>query len=1023
MNIASYLSKILLVSLCYFALGHIGFFFKIVSSNSTIFWPPAGLALAAILLYGNRIWPGILLGAIATTLSHYSTPFSMSHISLAVLTAGGATLQAVLSGYFVRSFCTSPYRLEDIKEISLLIILGGFIGCAVSTTIGNGALHYHELISFSALAPSWLSWYVGDVIGVILLCPFILILFGSTKEISSTRKEIVCSVLTLLFILVGTLFFFIQAWEKDKQTALFNERSNNLAYELRKELSVYPEILAAIEDLFASSEEVTLEEFETFTNRFLKLHPQIMALSWNPKIVNTDRTAFEQAMRHQGFSAFHIKDRASLEKLTRASSRPFYFPVTYTLPFERNQKAHGFDAYGVDNYSGIQRRRTLDQARLTGKPYTTGRISVVQSDNPASYIIYHPIYHNRTLPFPKRAEISNLWGYAAVVLEIDKMLERISAEAEKTGMSLVINDRSSSVRDRLFYDARQHIKEKSEVEENALKHQSFYDYTGRGLEINFIQSLHDLRSHAPVLVWGSFIASLLMTGLLSVLTLIVSGNSESIKRIIRKKTKELSEFGDIVENAVNEIYIFDASSLQFLHTNESAQKNLGYSEDELLELGPLNIKPEYNEQKFLNLVAPLLDGTEDKIIFRADHLRKDSTRYDAEIHLQKTVYLGTEALLAFVTDISEQVKAETALKLQQHDMQLIFNNLPVRIWYKDDKNKILRLNKAAAKSMGGEVSDFEGKNTYDLFPEMAKKYHDDDLEVIDSGTAKLEIVEEYTPKDGELGWVYTDKVPYHDEENDRKGVFVVAQDITALKLAEEQLEEVVERLTESNQELERFAYVASHDLQEPLRMVRNFTELLENRYANELDETAKIYITIASESAKHMQELVDDLLDYARIEQGEEKLEIIDPQHTLDYVKTTLHETITHHKAEISNDPLPAVTVNPVSFSSAIQNLITNALKYKSPDRVPKIHVGAKESEEEWVFSVNDNGIGIKEEYHEQIFKPFKRLHTKEEYKGTGMGLAICRKTIESFGGRIWVESQHGVGTTFFFTVPKQDWE
>ncbi len=243
------------------------------------------------------------------------------------------------------------------------------------------------------------------------------------------------------------------------------------------------------------------------------------------------------------------------------------------------------------------------------------------------------------------------------------------------------------------------------------------------------------------------------------------------------------------------------------------------------------------------------------------------------------------------------------------------------------------------------------------------------------------------------------------------------RDITSRKQADERLRAAAADLARSNAELEQFAYVASHDLQEPLRMVASYTQLLARRYRGQLDQDADEFIGFAVDGVIRMQDLINDLLAYSRVGTRALQVDTVDTGRLLDQVVGDLAAAIEESSATVSHGPLPTLPGDPTQLKQLFQNLLANAIKFRG-ERPPEVQVTAERQGDAWVFAVRDNGIGIEPEYRERIFVLFQRLHTRAEYPGTGIGLAICKKIVERRGGRIWVESEPGQGTTFRFTLP-----
>jgi PAS domain S-box-containing protein len=362
---------------------------------------------------------------------------------------------------------------------------------------------------------------------------------------------------------------------------------------------------------------------------------------------------------------------------------------------------------------------------------------------------------------------------------------------------------------------------------------------------------------------------------------------------------------------------------------------------------------------------------------------------------------------------AEHAERETSQYLEN---LINYANAPIIVW--DPHYRITRFNHAFEVLTGRPADAVIGQHVDILFPDQYREAAMDLVRRATSGE-RLDVVEiPILQASGNIRTVlWNSATLFRPDGRTTLSTIAQGQDITERKKAEEALEEYAENLKRSNEDLERFAYVASHDLREPLRMVTSFSQLLEQNYKGRLDPDADEFIGYIVDGGRKMDALVNDLLEFSRITSRGKPFEPTDMNSVLSEVLKSLSVTIRENHATIETGMLPTVSVDRSQMALVFQNLIANAIKFRE-EQVPVVAIDAVREKNEWIFSVRDNGIGIDPEYHGKIFELFQRLHSRDEYPGTGIGLAICKRVVERHGGRIWVESEPGEGSTFFFTIP-----
>jgi len=377
--------------------------------------------------------------------------------------------------------------------------------------------------------------------------------------------------------------------------------------------------------------------------------------------------------------------------------------------------------------------------------------------------------------------------------------------------------------------------------------------------------------------------------------------------------------------------------------------------------------------------------------------------------------------VAFVEALYRK-RAEMALRQQQEWLEVTLSSISEGVIATDPNELITFINPIAEKLTGWTANEAMGRKITEVFhiiDEQSRQVVESPIKQVlqNSMVARVSNHILLISKDAREIPINDSGALIRNREGAIIGVVLVFHDITDSRKMENQLKQSVEELQLSNEELQQFAYVASHDLQEPLRMVNSYVQLLAQRYKDKLDSDANDFINYAMEGSERMHHLINDLLSYSRVGTKGKPFKMVKVSSVLSQALKDLEVLIKENNAVITYDTLPTLTLDEGQLVQVFENLIENAIKFRSEED-PRVHISVQKLKTKWLFSVSDNGIGIDKQYHDQIFKIFQRLHTRREYRGTGIGLSICKKIIERHGGRIWVESELEKGSNFYFTIP-----
>jgi PAS domain S-box-containing protein len=499
------------------------------------------------------------------------------------------------------------------------------------------------------------------------------------------------------------------------------------------------------------------------------------------------------------------------------------------------------------------------------------------------------------------------------------------------------------------------------------------------------------------------------------------GTLES-NRDISQRQREDKRFRGLMEAAPDAMVVVNQTG-EIVLLNVRAEEQFGYRRDELLGkpieiLIPPRFRGHHPGQRNSFLAHPQVRAMGQGLELFG--LRKDGSEFPAEIMLSPLENAEGTLVTAAIRDISIRKAAEENLRQSEERLSLVVTNVTdYAILMLDLDGRVVTWNEGAERIKGYRAEEILGRDFACFYTaeDIANGVPARELaKVTENGRSEQEGWR--VRKDGSQFYANVVITALRDKSGKLRGFGKIARDITERIRTEEHRAKIAGELKRSNDQLEQFAYVASHDLQEPLRMVASYTQLLAKRYKGRLDSDADEFIDYAVDGCNRMQSLIRDLLAYSRSGADSKVLQKVSAESALKEALTNVRAAMEDSGAMVTHDLLPDLMTDETQLVQVFQNLIGNAIKYHRA-AAPLIHVSAmKNRDKEWIFSVRDNGLGIAPQYFERIFIIFQRLHGKQEFGGTGIGLAICKKNLEQLGGRIWLESQLDKGSTFYFALP-----
>lgn len=472
----------------------------------------------------------------------------------------------------------------------------------------------------------------------------------------------------------------------------------------------------------------------------------------------------------------------------------------------------------------------------------------------------------------------------------------------------------------------------------------------------------------------------------------------------------------VLDTVLDGLIIIDQCGL-IQSFNPAATKIFGYQPCDVMGENVKLLMPGPYHRKFDDYISQTINRAPQKVIGPGREVkakRQCGSLFPLWLGINEIVVDDTRMFVSTIRDLTERYQAQQAIRDSETYLQAIVDNTVDGLITIDQQGTVGSFNKACENIFGYSSDEVIGQNVKILMPTPFHHEHDGYLKnYINTGEKKVIGIGREVQGRRKNGEIFPLDASVSEVQTKNGLIYSgILRDITDRKHAEQQI-------LRSNQELERFAFIASHDLQEPLRMISSFTTLLKDEYGDQMNDEATQYMGFVIDASLRMQQLVTDILEYSRIGTDVSELEEVDANEQLDKALNNLKDAIDSHDVHIDRDRLPVITANTTQFCRLLQNLISNAIKYREVTRTGEIQIRCTETDKDWIFVIKDNGIGIEEEHIDKIFTIFTRLHNKDEFSGTGIGLSECKRIVELIGGSIWVESEKNKGSSFFFSVPR----
>ena len=1035
------LFQIIALAIIYFFSGNLCNAIGIPNEFGTIIWPPSGISLAAVLILGHRIALGVLIGAFFTNLyfiDHLLGNTNTLSIVIAFIESLAATLQVFVGAWLMRKIAHFPNSLASEKQIGLFF-LSAILSTFISSTISIVTLTATEQLAQHVALSHWLDWYVGDLIGIFIFTPLLIIWFYPTN-VFLQRRAVVSATIISTFLLTLNLVFYEFQEENERLKLEFEKDVLSINAKIETQLFAHLNALKAIESFYAASTDINRPEFRAFVAHLFNDFSGIQALGFDQFVLDSQRTAFEKSIQHEGFVDFHITERDANKNLIPAAKRASYVVVNFIEPMKRNQKVFGFDMM-----SDPLRQEVLNQALNSSEITSTPKITLVQeTGNQSGFLSFIPLYKNgfahQTLEEKHRA----LLGFAVAVFRVGDMIDVALKDIAHENLRLRIVD-ESAVEDNVLFDSLPLLSVSHFPEGKNGFFKSTIITIGNRLwciEVyatpNYLHN-HNLLNSSHIHTnnsWHILLIGLFLTSLMGGIALVVTGRKVSLEETIKQRTEQLAKseknfrtmFEDMPVGVVN--ISIDG---YFLNVNQSFCHFVGYSAEELTKLTFMAITPPEFIGQDIEVYNKLLRNEITQFHFEKKYRRKDGV--DVWASVSGRLILNNDGshrkFIAVIEDIDLIRKSQALLVESEQRFQLVADAAPVLIWLSDTDTLCYWFNKVWLDFVGRTLEEEIGNG-------WAKGVHPDDfvhcLDVyITNFNLRHPFQMEYRLKhhSGEYRWLLDTGVPRFNANGDFEGYIGSCVDIHETKLLQLDAQKTATAMREAKEAAEALAqsktdFLAnmSHEIRTPMNAIIGLSELaLHSQDNNQNDYLEKILGV-----SENLLMILNDILEFSKLDST--GIAIVSDYFNLGMLINNLNnlfeETARQKNLTFHLDVSPSIERHLIGDGLRLQqvltNLLNNSIKFTEEGFV-RLSLSVSQRKDKQIlltFSIADSGIGISLEQQKNLFQPFTQADTSisRRFGGTGLGLVISQKFVQLMGGEIVVESSPNEGSLFWFTLP-----